>query len=763
MDGKHIAGFYNTFDKFKTQFKKTVDKQEDGKLKDALKEVLNGWVFKNLPGIGVGIGLVDLFIGGGRKKKKESPVPMVFTGDMTLSGTLKERNFITEFSIRTPGAHHQLPNFTPLYDYPLGILNLNTTPVLQARHYWQRTAPNQTMYYSSYRVKNDLDWVVNPHSGLQLRDMEAAVVFRLHEAYTYPYELLPVVPESLDSGNYEIESSTDGKYVLRTRYIPYHHFKDTVITVPPETDITIKIKAVLERIDEPEETQPVLFVADYEPVFEQDSIMNSFPWSPYQLPSTPPTVEIVRPAEDVLPVSTPLLFSCRSDGGPVDRYEWDFGDGTDYEYGQTVVHTYQDEGLHTATVTATGPGGIDIQSITILVYGVPWLENPGFEDGLDFWRIYGDGFVEVTTQAAFTGSSGAHIERTLATGRYFGLYQEDIAVEPNTEYRLTLWVKTDATSGRAVAALGVWSSDPASNHHTDFGHISGTTDWVQITGTWKSRPDERVIQVVLYGSPDFVGEAYFDDLVVEEVKPKNGGFEKGLKHWESYGDGTTYETVSGGVEGVDCASFSRDGATGRYFGLVQRDIPCEPHTTYRLTLWISTDSDSGHAAAGLGNWGSPNTHKDFGWSGGYTDWTQISATWTSRWDETSMDIVLYGSTQFSGRAYFDELVLEKVGPAPLGVAIHNPWSLGYKERGDYIAEVAQGSGEYRYEWARKEDGSTAWYLLGGREHIQRCMMFDSGFSLRVNVTDIITGAQGTATRYIEYEGDGRYKRIKELE
>jgi hypothetical protein len=147
------------------------------------------------------------------------------------------------------------------------------------------------------------------------------------------------------------------------------------------------------------------------------------------------------------------------------------------------------------------------------------LTNPGFEDKLDFWEDYGDGSAAATNEDAFNGSHSAHIQRDVATGKYFGLYQGRIAVEPDTEYRLTLWVKTNVTSGRAAAGLGVWSSDPASNHHTDFGYVGGTTDWVQISGTWTSRADEEVIRVMLFGSPDFVGEAYFDDLILEEIGP----------------------------------------------------------------------------------------------------------------------------------------------------------------------------------------------------------------------------------------------------
>jgi len=145
------------------------------------------------------------------------------------------------------------------------------------------------------------------------------------------------------------------------------------------------------------------------------------------------------------------------------------------------------------------------------------LGNPGFEQGLDFWHGYGDGLIEFTSEDAFNGSYSAHIERNDATGQYLGLCEKEVVVEPDTEYRLSLWVKTRATSGRVGAGLGVWSSDATLNHHSDFGHTGGISDWTQITGTWISRPDEDAIRIVLYGNPDFAGEAFFDDLVLEEV------------------------------------------------------------------------------------------------------------------------------------------------------------------------------------------------------------------------------------------------------
>jgi hypothetical protein len=240
------------------------------------------------------------------------------------------------------------------------------------------------------------------------------------------------------------------------------------------------------------------------------------------------------------------------------------------------------------------------------------LENPGFEEGLDFWSTYGRGLVESASLAAYRGSYSARIQRSSADGHFFGLYQEEILVEPNTEYRLSLRVKTNAGRGYVAAGLGVWSNDSNLNHHSDFGYIRGTKDWVTITGTWKSRPYENVIRVMLFGSPDFTGEAYFDDLVLQEA-------------------------------------------------------------------------------------------------------------------------------------------------GPFEVTLSGPSLLGYKQASTYAAKVSYGSGNYSYQWYRKYDGQSAWSPVGTAQKFTAHML-NKGFTLRVDVTDNVTGVTGSATRHVEYEGGSPVKK-----
>ncbi len=287
--GKSVAGYYNTFEKWKTEIPKAAAKQTNPELKSALEHLATTWTYDDLSLIGAAVGIVDFFISGGRTDKKESPVPIVFNGDMELSGTLQQEEDVIAFSIQTPGTIHNSPNFLPLYDYPLGIFNLVETPILLSRYYWQQTSPGNSMLYSSYKIKNDLVYAINPNSELELNNMSVALVFRLDPVYPYPFSYLYGINDWIDRGIYEFESSTDGNYVLRTNYIPYEDFKDNVITVPPGTDVTIKIKAVLEKnycagSCHGTPPQPVLFIADYEPIFEQVSGNSAFSFSPNQIP-----------------------------------------------------------------------------------------------------------------------------------------------------------------------------------------------------------------------------------------------------------------------------------------------------------------------------------------------------------------------------------------------------------------------------------------------------------------------------------------------
>ncbi len=64
------------------------------------------------------------------------------------------------------------------------------------------------------------------------------------------------------------------------------------------------------------------------------------------------------------------------------------------------------------------------------------LANPGFEDGVTPWRFYASGNGSfITTEPAYQCTASARVE-IVSSGDIVQLYQSDVALKPNTQYRL---------------------------------------------------------------------------------------------------------------------------------------------------------------------------------------------------------------------------------------------------------------------------------------------------------------------------------------
>lgn len=99
------------------------------------------------------------------------------------------------------------------------------------------------------------------------------------------------------------------------------------------------------------------------------------------------------------PLPLVVQFSETSDYPAAESWSWDFGDGAGSSL-RNPVHTYQDDGLYTVTLTVDGPyGPVSTHRASYITAGqlppVSGMENPGFEAGsLAGWqvaRISGEG------------------------------------------------------------------------------------------------------------------------------------------------------------------------------------------------------------------------------------------------------------------------------------------------------------------------------------------------------------------------------------
>jgi len=141
------------------------------------------------------------------------------------------------------------------------------------------------------------------------------------------------------------------------------------------------------------------------------------------------------------------------------------------------------------------------------------LINPGFEltDALPmegwFSRHYnGEAEWNLITEVSSARSGKNSLHVVSATGADTS-YAVDLAVEPDTDYELSGWVRTKGVQGALGALLNV--------HGTPFktNAVVGDSEWTSVKTTFNSESRTRVsINVLFGGFGQSTGEAWFDDI-----------------------------------------------------------------------------------------------------------------------------------------------------------------------------------------------------------------------------------------------------------
>jgi hypothetical protein len=140
-----------------------------------------------VPYIGAAIGLIDFFIAGGKKETSESTLPTIIHADIKVNGNIITEDISTPYTVTTPGSKINNLNslYQPMYNEALGVFNLVETPVLEYVEYKDRTIEGPDILTPpiviQYKQKNDIKYVVNPASGLEVESIEAAYVFKYNE------------------------------------------------------------------------------------------------------------------------------------------------------------------------------------------------------------------------------------------------------------------------------------------------------------------------------------------------------------------------------------------------------------------------------------------------------------------------------------------------------------------------------------------------------------------------------------------------------
>lgn len=152
------------------------------------------------------------------------------------------------------------------------------------------------------------------------------------------------------------------------------------------------------------------------------------------------------------------------------------------------------------------------------------LPNPGFEivsaDGLpEGWKRRDYGNREANTKAEWKvldtdAHAGAKALRCITRGDADTSLYADVTVKPNTEYRLSGWVRSHALRGK------VSLNDHIGRAETDV--VSGETQWTQVEATFNSRNRTSASINILHVAR---GDGFWDDVKLCELIPEDASDE----------------------------------------------------------------------------------------------------------------------------------------------------------------------------------------------------------------------------------------------
>ena len=215
------------------------------------------------------------------------------------------------------------------------------------------------------------------------------------------------------------------------------------------------------------------------------------------------------------------------------------------------------------------------------------IENAGFETGAASpWSLNSGSSIVAG------GHNGSGYALRMA-GSKWSQTNQTITVKPNTDYRISGWVKREAGTGaHYLYAKG--------SNNESFTALNGTKqyftymdeDWVLHKWEFNTGSVTSIRITITIEDPDSV--FLYDDISIKELLPSsfdgyvyNGDFETGD------GNPWTFKSTAGVVAGGHNGSDYAFRLAGKQWENVSQTINVEPHTDYRLTGWVKRESGTG--------------------------------------------------------------------------------------------------------------------------------------------------------------------------
>ena len=303
-----------------------------------------------------------------------------------------------------------------------------------------------------------------------------------------------------------------------------------------------------------------------------------------------------------------------------------------------------------------------------------YLYNGDFETGTASpWKL------NSTSSIVEGGHNGSSYAVRFEAPNAWAYFYQKIAIQPDTDYRVTFWVKRVA----GTSSHNIYVYDPSDSSNIRPG-INGTKQWFNYTSTdWVKHVFEfnsgTLTNVGIYFKNSKAEDVFlYDDIVVTELpKPSfdgylyNGDFETGdASKWTMP---SSASIVEGGHNGSGYAARLAASAPGKQWEHFKQLITVEPNTDYRLSGWVKRVAGTGsHYLYTQG----PNNEKMTGINGTKNWFTYMDDDWVyHKWEFNSGEftqVAVYMMISDSESVFlYDDISVKEIGNASFDGYISN--------------------------------------------------------------------------------------------
>jgi parallel beta-helix repeat protein len=237
----------------------------------------------------------------------------------------------------------------------------------------------------------------------------------------------------------------------------------------------------------------------------------------------PPTAALsVAPSSALAPVEVTADASASTDteGGTIESYSFDFGDGTPVvgpQASAVATHTYTVPGTYTVTVTVKDNAGQPATATRTVVARANLVGNPGFETALTGWNTSGSG-TGVTLERVAGGHGGDWAAKLTNTGTASANCTLNDA--PNWvhttaagTYTASIWVRADSPGATLKLRLREYASGVLAGSAVKQSVLG--TGWTQVSLDYTPvQPGASTLDLNAYVSGAAPGTCFYADDVV---------------------------------------------------------------------------------------------------------------------------------------------------------------------------------------------------------------------------------------------------------